>query len=439
MAATAVGRWAMQQDRRDLDWLDEAFRESQDDLEAAIARGDAEAIGDARAMAGALHVTDAEGFQWRVHAPQGARGAKPYFRFHYRYWGSPAGGELRPTTRSRFAGRPSLAKTYAAALGTKGWLSTVVRNVEPIGYVAAAAVGLGLWFLLGDVVGSLPGSVILVSMVVLAAGLWVSTVRLEEVPYREAERLGHVTRAAAVGVTGAVPWLAMMDASWIDDVGRTAVTASVLTIASGLSYARTRSPFTYSIGLGSLIVGLGAISAVAFSDVLGRTAEWFAAQPGILLGIALAFPLGTWLGVKRWIPQTVIVLSSIGAITIMTALEVDLNTWEASRAVGFGILATAAAWLSRRHLRPALRRFHLWGSVALGLSTGLVALTHAPWDFVDTILEWLSDVPLPVLMIVAGSIGLIAVTWIIRTAVARMADRDADEIDREGGSPDLTV
>jgi len=416
----------VEQGRRDLDWLDEAFRDTQDELSEAIEVGTTEQTSIARAAAGNVHIVDAEGLEWRVHAPQGDRGAKPYYRFHYRYWGAHPGGELRPVARSRFAARPSLAKTYAASLSTKGWLPATIRNVEPIGYVAAAAVGIGLWFLLGDIVGSLPGTVIVAAMVILAAGLWFSTARLNTVLFREAERLAHVTRAAAIGVTGAVPWLVMMDATWITDAGRTAITASVVTLASALSYARTRSSLTFSIGLGSMIVALGSTSTVLLTDVLDRSDEFFGAQAGILAGIALAFLIATIFGVRRWLPQTVIILTTVGFFTELVAMAADVTTWEAARAVGFGAVAAFAAWFSRRYLRPPMRRFHLWGSIALAFATGLVAVSQAPWDVIETIVEWLSDVPLPILLIVAGSLVLILITWVIRTAVGRIADEDAE-------------
>ena len=413
--------------RTPLDRLDEGFRDLQELLTSAIESDDSEAIADIRAEAADARAVDTDGIEWRVHAPNPLGGkVQPYFRFHYRYWGGKPGDDLRPLDRRRFALAPSLAKTYAATLGSKGWLARVIRNAEPLGYVGSGAVGIGLWFLLGDIVGSLPGWFLLAGMMGLAAGLWLSTVRLTSVGYREALRLGHVTRAAAVGVTGAVPWVGTVDATWITNEGRVAVTAFVVTVAAVVSYQRTASVLTYSIALGGWVVALAASSIIVFDEVLTGSLDYFTAHPGILMAIGVAVPILTMRAAMRWIPQSVIALSAVAAITVLVAGSEDGSTVEAFLGVFFGAGVALSVWFSRRYMRAPMRRFHIGGAAAIAGVTVLVALARMPWDFLERFFEWLADIPLPVLLITGGSVLLIAIAWVVRIAVHRVGNEQSE-------------
>lgn len=412
--------------RTPLDILDEQFRDTQDRLAAAIDREDSEAIVDARAEAGAVSVTDAEGVQWRVNAPRHTGTVEPYFRFHYRYWAGLAGDDLRPIDRRRFAPAPLLARAYANSLGSKGWLPAVIRNAEPLGYVGGGAIGVGLWFLLGDIIGSLPGWSVLVGMVLLAAGLWLSTVRLTTVGYREALRLGHVTRAAAVGVTGALPWVVTIDAEWITDVGRVAVTASVVTLSAALSYLRTSSVVTYSIALVGWVVAMAATSTILVEDVLNSSLEFLTAPPGMFLAVALAVPVLTMVGSARWIPASVISLTVVTSLLLFLFATEEATTTEALWGAFGGAIAASTIFGSRKLLRAPMRRFHIVCAAVIAGTAVLVAVARMPWDVFGAVFEWLADVPLPIVLITAGSVLLIVVAWVVRVAVRRVGTSTPD-------------
>jgi len=107
---------------------------------------------------------------------------------------------------------------------TAWWL---VRSLEPIGYVAAAAIGLGLWILLGDYLTGLPDVVTLAMLVASAAALWWAAWVVGNYPFAETWRLGNAIYAAAIGTTG---WIAWVAAERLDSDARFTLTAGIVAV-----------------------------------------------------------------------------------------------------------------------------------------------------------------------------------------------------------------
>jgi len=413
----------MTDERCDLDWLDEAYLKEQDRIAVALDAGDVDGAAEIRLEAARLKLMDADGFGWRVRVPNPTADPKPDYRFLYTYMRSVPDGPITPAARGRFADDPLLSRSYAERLGGQGWLAKVVRRSEVLGYIAAATVAVGLWFLLGDLVGSLPGIVVLVSMVLFAGALWVSTIGLSGIRYREAERLSHLTRAAAVGVTGAIPWVATIEASSMTLAGRAALSASVVAIASAASFFRYRSRLTYFIGFGTWIAGLGAIGIVISEAVVANPDEFASAQLGVMIAVVVAFPLATRVGGLTWIPTATILLTVIATLTVLATIDTTQDGLHVFNMVVLGLITAASAWWSRALLRPALGSFHRYGAMAISVAAIILVLTIAE----------LEDIPLPVLLVTGGSAVLIAIGVAIRTAVGRVALQDeVDHMTEDG-------
>ncbi len=384
-------------------------------------------LSELRSEAAELTVPDADGDLWRIAAPLAQSTPRPDFQFFYLYLRNPGGG-FRRASRSRFADYPSLARTYATRIGG-GWIAWVVRYAEVLSYGAALAVGAGLWFLLGDLVGDLPGVAVLIGMVVVAAALWLSTLRATSVPYREAQRLAAVTRAAAVGVTGAVPWVATLDTGDVTDSGRISLTAAVVTVAAVLSFARNPSPFTYAIAVGAWVTTCAA-SGIVLAEVLYDGPDRLAsAQLGTLVAVCLAYPIATRTAHLRWIPPAVVFLAGAAVTAIVTTMASTPSDLHTVDVVVLGAVAAASAWFSRRSLPSPFRGYHRGSAIAIASSVGLLALVRAPWDVFGSLFDWLADVPLPLFLIAAGAMALVGIAVTIRIAVGRV-DRS-----EEGNGP----
>ena len=417
----------MTDNRRDLDWLDEAYLKEQDRIAIALDAGDADGAAEIRAEAARLKLVDADGFGWRVRVLNPTGDPKPDYRFLFSYMRSVPDGPITPAPRGRFADDPLLSRSYTERLGSRGWLAKVVRHSEVLGYIAAATVAVGLWFLLGDLVGSLPGIVVLISMVLFAGALWVSTIGLSAIRYREAERLANLTRAAAVGVTGAIPWVATIETSSMTLAGRAAMSASVVAIASAVSFMRYRSRLTYFIGFAAWIAALGAIGIVISEAVVANPDEFASAQLGAMIAITVAFPLATRVGSLTWIPTATLSLAVVATLTIISTIDTTQDDLHVFNMVVLGLASAASAWWSRGLLRPALGAFHRYGAMAIAIAAIILVLTEAPWDFVADLIEWLGDIPLPVVLVTGGSAVLIAIGAAIRMAVGKVALREEGE------------
>jgi hypothetical protein len=401
-----------------VDDLDAAYLDLQERMRSAVAADDERGAEAIRTAAVELTATDADGANWRILAPKIVK-PRPDFRFHYRYLRD-VGEGFRRASRSRFADCPSLAATYSRRMGG-GWLAWIVRHAEPISYVAAIAVGVGLWFLLGDLIGGLPGVVVLVGMVVAALALWLSTIRAVAVPYRESQRLATVTRAAAVGVTGAIPWVATIEAGGLTQAGRITLTAAVVTVAAVVSFARHPSPFTFGIALGASVVFVAA-GAVVIAEALHESPDELAsAQLGTLVAAAVGYPIVTRFAHLRWIPASMVFLTLVAAGSVLTttgSTPSDLHTFDVTVAGG---LAAASAWWWARMIAAPFRAFHRAGAIVIALAVANLVLVRAPWDLFASFFEWVADVPLPVALITVGAAVLVGVAIAIRIAVRRMA------------------
>lgn len=415
-------------DRRDLDWLDEEYLKGQDRIAVALESEDLDEAAEIRAEAARLRLVDADGFGWRVRVANPNAGPAPDYRFYYTYMRTVRDGLITPMRRGRFAEDPLLASTYSERVGGDGWLAKVVKHSEVLGYIAAATVAVGLWFLLGDLVGSLPGIVVLASMVLFAGALWASTIGLSAIRYREAERLSNLTRAAAVGVTGAVPWVGTIEASSATLAGRALLCASVVTIASAASFWRYRSRLTYFIGFGAWITGLGAFGVVMSETVVRTDADELAsAQLGVMIAVGLAFPLATRIAGLTWIPVAINLLTAIATIALLMTLDTNQGDLHIFNMVVLGLLVATSAWWSRQYLRPAHGVFHRYGAMVIAGAAAVVALTRAPWELIGDVIEWLGDIPLPVILVTGGSAVLIAIGVAIRVAVGRVDSHATDD------------
>lgn len=291
----------------------------------------------------------------------------------------------------------------------------LVAHSEPVGYVAGATVGLGLWLMLADVVGSLPGIVVLLAMVVLAGGLWFGTVRLAELAFREAKRLSAILGAAAIGVTGAVPWVGTIETSMSDEA-RICIAAGVVTIASITSFWLSRSAFAFFTGIVACLVTFGTASFVLADAMSSGPDAEASAQAGVLVAVILLFPITTRVAALRWVPPATIVIAAVGVVGTF-AMDWDLaSNLHILVVVALGLTAAASAWLSRTVMRRALRTYHYVAAAALTGAALLVLLSTLDWSFLE-------DVPLPVVLVTAGSIVLVAVAAALRLAVKRIGDR----------------
>lgn len=403
---------------RSIDALDDAYLAAQDDIAHALAVDDPAGASRAAVDAGALRAIDADGRVWRVMAPLPTAQPSPHYRYRYRHQMSEDGEHFWNVDRFRFADHVSLADTYARRISDRGWLNRAIQGAEAAGYVAIAMVGLGLWLLLGDVIGSLPGIVVLGLMIVTAAALWWVTVALSDARYREATRLAQLTRLAAIGVTGAVAWIATIDVDSASTATRVLLCATVVLVAAGGSFARRHGLDTWTIAVGAWLVA--AISAsIVISEVSYADPDRIAsAQLGALVGATLAFPIATRFARTRWVPIGIPAIGLVAAWALLGTMASSPRDLHTVLVVVGGAAAAASAFASGGDLHRQLRSVHHGTSYVLGALTLLVAVTQGPWD---ALFDWLEDIPLPVVLVVGGSAVLIGVGLIIRTAMQRVS------------------
>lgn len=403
-----------------LDLLDAEFTSRQDRVDEALESGDLGAAAAAYEESAKLSVVDADGYRWHIAAPS-YRELKSLHRYRYTYRrgvDGPLDGDP-VAARGRFVPLPSLARTYADRIRDGGLLRWIVLWSEPLGYVAGIAIAIGLWFLLGDLIGDLPESVVFSLIVLAAIGLWTATWWLGSIPFREASRTAVVTRIAAIGVTGWLPWVATIGFSDLDTELRIALSAGTVLVIAGWVFRSKGGVLEYLVSLGSWVVFAPAL-AVTVADFVTEDAPLDPISLiAVLAATAVAFPIATKVGERRWMPGVIIALAVVSSIAeigftdgssegIITALGVVL---------GFG--AAASCWWSRRWMHTKLRAVHRWSAIAITAISVVVTLTVGPWD---VIWEWLEDMPLPVVLVVVGSITLVVIAAAIRTAVRRVSD-----------------
>ena len=408
---------------RDIDWLDQRYLAMQDEVLAEVERHDLDGAARASDQSGQISVMDADGWAWQVAQPQKVLdGRQPDFRFSHRY--TKRGPDQRKllTRRNRFTDVPSLSGIYASQIGGKGLLPWVVKQSEPIGYVAAAAVGVGLWALLSDVVDSLPGVAIVAGVALLAAVLWFATQRLATIPFREARRLSAIVGAAAIGVTGAVPWIATFEAS-ISEAARAAVTSAVTAVAAAILFAVSRRAFPYFVAIIASIWALGTGAFALAESLSTRTPSEMSAQIGVLVAVILLFPIATPVAALRWIPATVVIVAGAGSIAVLAMDWPNAGNLHIAIIALLGFAAAGSSWTSGSFLRRQMRAPHRIGAAALFGASVIILISNLDWDV-------LADVPLAIVLVTVGSVILIAVAATIRVAVQRISARSESSSDR---------
>lgn len=403
-----------------IETLDDAYLARQDRVADALAVGDRDAASLAAEAAGSLRSIDADGLIWRVMGPLPSAEPLPHYRYRYRHQRSTDGERFHHADGSRFARHPSLAAAYAERI-PGGWLRTAVRGVEPAGYAATLMVAAGLWLLLGDLIGSLPGIAVLAAMALAAAGLWWASVALDGVPYREAARLSQLTRLTAIGVTGAVAWVSTIEAETVTTATRVLLCSAVVFVAAVGSFALRRGVDTWAIAVGSWPVTVISAAIVLAEIAYEAPDEAASAQLGALVAAAIGFPLVTVTARLRWIPFAIPYLALMAGWALFGTMVDSPRDLHTVLVVAGGIGATASVWLSRNAIHRSLRGIHRASAYVLAVLTALVAAAQGPWD---AFLDWLGDVPLPVVLVIGGSIVLVVVGLVVRAAVARLGDVD---------------
>jgi len=410
-------------DARDIDWLDQRYLSMQDDVVSALGRGDRDAAVGVLEESGELSVTDVDGWVWRIAQPaKTLDNQQPDFRFMHRYTKQGPVEARLFTSRNRFFDVPSLSRSYATQIGGRGWLPWVVKHSEPISYVAAAAVGVGLWALLADVVSSLPGVVIVAGVALLAAVLWLAALRLSPVPFREARRLSAIVGAVAIGVTGAVPWIATVEAS-ISDEARTAVTAAVTTVAAVILFNLSRRVFPYFVAIIACMSAFGTASFAVTESLSTRRPSEANVLIGVVVAVVLILPVATRVAAVRWIPATLGVVAGSGSIAVLAMDGSQSGNLNVAIIAGLGFVAAGSSWASGTFLRRQMRTPHRLGAAALCAASVITLVANLDWDF-------LADIPLPIALVVIGSVTLIGVAATIRVAVQRITTRDEAPTDR---------
>lgn len=282
---------------------------------------------------------------------------------------------------------------------TAWWL---VRSLEPIGYVAAAAIGLGLWILIGDYLTGLSDVVILALLVASAGALWWAAWVVGNYPFAETWRLGNAIYAAAIGTTGWIGWVA---AERLEFDARFTLTAGIVAVCSYVAQRFRGDLVTWIL----LIVAMFATAIAAGATLAGSVDERAAgfAVIGALAAAAGAYLIAGRTPKARYEATTLIVL----AITIPTLLNgFGLTTALAIGAAVAGLGAALAAYFATR---PAT----LTGKISAAtdaLLAVLVALARI-------------DVPLPIVLIVSGSVVLAVLGWAAKSVFGSSPDIPAAE------------
>lgn len=303
---------------------------------------------------------------------------------------------------TRFPTRPALSLRYAD-IGTSRLVGIVVRFLEPIAYIAAAAIGVGLWALLGDLLGSLPASATVAALAISALALGAGAYAVPGDRFREVHRLAVVMYIAAVSVAA---WTVYVATGWLvsDDIAtRSALSFATVFAVAFPTYMRQRDLPSY------VMTVVGAVGT-AWS-VGAMTGQPVGAILGILAGVAFVYVLAgsTASGSRRfWVYVS-------ASIVTWTALSVALGLDEGDRflVVIAAFVVAGVSYLPIRSEPGDLRIFVIGNFIA----ATLVGLTLASWLPFRRFLE---AVPLPVLLVVGGTAALVALVAVVRVAVRRI-------------------
>ena len=264
------------------------------------------------------------------------------------------------------------------------WL---VRLLEPIGYVAAAAVGLGLWILLRDQLAGLPDTLTVGLLVASAAALWWAAWVVGNYPFAETWRLGNAIYAAAIGTTGWIAWVVTERALPSD--ARFTLTAGIVAVCSYL-VQRFRGDLVTWILLIVAMFATAIASGVTLADSAEQRTTGFAAI-GALAAAAGAYLIAGRAASARYQPTTLIVLAiTIPTLLIGRGLPTALGIGVAVGGLGVALAAYFAT-------RPATRIGKISAATDAALAV-LIALVKI-------------EVRFSILLIVAGSVVLAVLGW----------------------------
>lgn len=286
---------------------------------------------------------------------------------------------------------------------TAWWL---VRSLEPIGYVAVAAIGLGLWILLRDYLTGLSDVLTLALLVASAAALWWAAWVVGNYPFAETWRLGNAIYAAAIGTTGWIAWLATEHA--LEPDARFTLTAGIVAVCSYVAQRFRGDLVTWIL----LIVSMFATAIAAGTTLAGSVEQRAAgfAVIGALAAAAGAYLIAGRAPKARYKATTLIVL----AISIPTLLYgFNLTTALAIGAAVAGLGAALAAFFATR---PAALTGKISAAIdaVLAVLVALVALARI-------------DVRLEIFLIVAGSVVLAVLGWAAKSVFGASPDIPAAE------------
>ncbi|HSJ72292.1 MAG TPA: hypothetical protein VLA29_11680 [Acidimicrobiia bacterium] len=335
---------------------------------------------------------DADGHLWR--AVPGRPGMYRYSRDRGTTWTF--------SDAARFPSRPALSLRYAD-IGTSRILALVVRFLEPIAYIAAAAIGIGLWALLGDLLGSLPAPATVAALGISAVALGAGAYVLPGDRFREVHRLTVVMYVAAVAVAA---WTVYVATGWLvsDDLAtRSALSFATVFAVAFPTYLRQRDLPSYA---------MTAVGAVGTAWSVGAmTGRLVASILGILTGVAVVYLVAgsTASGSRRLWAYV------CASILTWSAISVALGLEEGERfvVVAAAFVVAGVSYLPVRSDTGDLRIFVIGNFVA----AGLLGLTLASWLPFRRLFE---AVPVPVLLVVGGTAALVALVAVVRTAIRRI-------------------
>jgi hypothetical protein len=384
----------------DLTRLDEAIDRRVTALMDRDGSGDSGArVALETAAAESMVAVDPDGHLWR--AVPGRPGMYRYSR--------DAGATWTFSDATRFPTRPALSIRYADIGGNSRPVGIVVRFLEPIAYIAAAAIGIGLWALLGDLLGSLPASATVAALGISAAALGAGSRALPGDRFREVHRLAVVMYVAAVAVAA---WTVYVATGWLvsDEIAtRFAMSFAAVLAVAFPTYVRQRDLPSYVmtvVGAVGTAWSVGAMTEQAVGAILG-----------ILTGVAFVYVVvgSTATGSRRlWVYVSASILT-------WSALSVALSLDEGERflVVAAAFAVAGASYVPVRSDLGELRIFVIGNVIA----ASLLGLTLASWLPFRRLFE---AVPLPVLLVVGGTAALVALVAVVRSAVRRI-DAGTDE------------
>ena len=222
-------------------------------------------------------------------------------------------------------------------------------------------------------------------------------------------------------MTGAVAWAATIDAGDMTDAARVLVTATVVLVAAAFAFRVRSSADVWTVALVSFVVTVVASSIVVAELIHDAPDEAASAQLGALVATAAGVSIAGPTMRLRWVPFAVPFLGAIGAWALLGVIVGSPNDLHTILTVVLGAAASAATLRSGLGLPASLQAVHRTVAAFLAALTAIVVVAQVPWD---DVFSWLEDVPLPVVLIVGGSIALVAIGLVIRAAVRRLDAAD---------------